>query len=171
MTFLDDLKKWPYSPRETWNIWLFLMPKMLNVASGFVILLAVIIFLSGAVRTVRAYRFVNKAVKTDAILLSNKYISNESSCPIFRFEDQQGKIHQFISSSRHSPPLGMPGETFEILYDPDNPGVALENNEWSLWGSGPVLLRSGFVNLLTFGVIYFYTRRILKNRVQDESDE
>ncbi|QDU00378.1 hypothetical protein V6x_00510 [Gimesia chilikensis] len=171
MAFLEDLKKWPYSPRETWNIWLFLVPKLLYVVSRFVMCLAILIFLSGAVPTFRTYLFVNNAIKTDGVLLSNKYISNESSCPRFRFEDRQGKTHEFTSSTSYSPPLGKPGQTFEILYDPDDPEVAVENNQWSLWGSGPVLLRSGFVNLLTFGAIYLYTRRILKNRIRNLSDD
>lgn len=171
MNVLEVFKKWPYSPRETWNIWLFLLPKLLNVFFCILMWFMAFFFVMAAVLAFRNYLFVNRAVKTEAVILDYNFSSGRSSKIILRFEDRQGKAHQFISTTGHNPPLGKPGEVVEILYDPENPVVAKENTYRALWSTGNELLYASLKNFLIFGALYLFTRRILKKQVQDVTIE
>ncbi|AXS84779.1 DUF3592 domain-containing protein [Marinobacter sp. Arc7-DN-1] len=55
--------------------------------------------------------------------------------PIVRFEDEQGRLTEFRSSSGSNPPSYSPGETVRVLFTPDEPESARIDGFFSLWGA------------------------------------
>jgi|GEM_PF-2242505 len=159
MNLVEEFKKWPFNSLELYNL-------VFRILLWF----AVLIFLFGAVWTFRTYLFVNNAISAQAEIVANSS-RDLSEVPIFTFEDQQGKTHKITSSTGYNPPLGRPGDLIDILYDPDDPEIAEENNFRALWAPGYYSLLSGFTNFLTFGAVYLYTKRKLKKRVESVPGE
>ena len=125
-----------------------------------------LLFFFGLAMTISTYLFVNHAVHAKAVIVDN-YDRDLSAVPTYTFEDQQGKVHQITSSTGYNPPLGKPGDKIDILYDPDEPETAEENNFRALWALAIFSLAGGFTNFLTLGAVYLYAKRRLKNRAQD----
>ncbi len=172
MKLIDELKKWPYSPRETLNIWLFLLPKMLNVVSKILMWIMALLILFGAISGLRTHLFVSKAVSTKAKIIANMPSSTSiADIPIYSFQAKNGKFYKITSSTGYGPPLGRPGDLIDILYDPDDPEIAEENNFRALWAVSYYSLRAGLMNFLLFGALYLYTKRKLKKRIKDTTSE
>tara|TARA_R110002111_G_scaffold185031_2_gene250884 strand:+ start:856 stop:1335 length:480 start_codon:yes stop_codon:yes gene_type:complete len=159
MNLLEELNKWPFAS-----------PKYVCPVLRFFTYSAVLIFLFGVVTSVRTYLFVNKAVKTQAVIVAN-LSRDQSLVPMFTFEDQQGQTYKITSSTGYNPPLGRPGDKIDILYDPENPEIAEENNFRALWALSYFSTLGGFTNFLTLGAVYLYTKRQLKKSMSDVTSE
>ena len=151
---------------EELNKWLFASLKYMCPVFRIFMYAAVLLFLFGVMTTIRTYLFVNKAVKTQAVIIEN-LSRRQSYAPKFSFKDQQGQAYEIISSTGYNPPLGRPGDKIDILYDPDNPEIAEEDNIRALWTLSFSLTLIGFTNFLTFGAFYLYSKRQLNKQAAE----
>ncbi|HCO23343.1 Inner membrane protein YmfA [Gimesia maris] len=159
MNLLEELNKWPFAS-----------PKYVCPFMKFFTYFAALLFLFGVVTSVRTYLFISKAVKTQAVIVEN-LSRDQSYVPKFTFQDQQGQTYEIISSTGYNLPLGRPGDKIEILYDPDNPKRAEENNFRALWALGYYSTLGGFTNFLTFGAFYLYSKRQLNKQAAEIQEE
>ena len=159
MKLFEELNKWPFAA-----------PKYVCPVLRFFTYFAAMFFLFGVVTSVRTYLFVNKAVKTQAVIVEN-LPRDQSYVPRFSFKDQQGQAYEIISSTGYNSPLGRPGDKIEILYDPDNPEIAEEDNFRALWALSYHSTLGGFTNFLTFGALYLYSKRQLNKQAAEIQSE
>lgn len=79
--------------------------------------------------------------------------------PVFRFEDAHGDEYEISSSTASSPPIGRVGDTIAILYNPNNPNHAEENDFFNLWGPASISAGLGLFYLLLFWILAIFTKR------------
>lgn len=74
-----------------------------------------------------------RGVVTD--LIRSRSSDSNAYYPVVRFEDAQGRLTEFLSSSGSNPPSYSQGETVRVLFIPGNAESARIDGFFSLWGA------------------------------------
>lgn len=130
--------------------------------------MSVLFMLAGAVFAVFTWRYLRRAVTTQATI--TKLIERKDDdrdtlyAPVYVFTDRAGQSVKIISSTASFPPPGEVGDKIEILYDPENPQHSMQNRFFSVWGFSVTLGGLGAFDFMVFGAIAFFTGRHLKRK-------
>lgn len=139
-----------------------------NYLSKFICALSIIAIIIGAVFGLNERAFVKKAAVSEAIIVD--LIERESNSrqaiysAVFSFKDENGEEFTIHSKSASWPPVGEIGDKIEVLYDPEDPNDAMENQFFSKWGRSVLIGGIGTFYLLIFSIVAYLSGRRLENR-------
>lgn len=122
---------------------------------GLVLVLPGLVLLGlGLWQYLEARSFVNNSLSTEGRVVKNATRSSDTGVifsPVFEFSDVNGNRYLKESDTATYPAKYQPGETVEVLYQPDNPIDARIASNFSVWGIAGILLLLGSL-FLVFGI-------------------
>lgn len=92
--------------------------------------------------------------------------------PEYQFEDLNGNKVTITSPYHESEASGKVGESISILYPPDDPQSAIEDNFWVKWGISTAIIMCALAPVLPLAVIdYLVVRHIRKSKVPEWANQ
>jgi hypothetical protein len=94
--------------------------------------------------------------------MEERYDSDGSMyAPIIRFTTIEGEVVEFTSSTWSRPAAYGPGDTVEVLYQPDDPNGAEVDSAFERYGASAILGLVGLLLAVVGGVVAFVLTRFL----------
>lgn len=143
--------------------------KILHVVKYLLVVLGIVCLLLSTVMYQNTLEFTKNAVRTTGVVthtVKRDDVKGSSYSPAIRFQDQQGKVFEFVSSVLVKSSDYKKGEEIEILYDPSNPKGAVIEGFFSVWG---LTMMFGYIGIMSLGfglgsIIWFKKKEKKKKR-------
>lgn len=142
--------------------------RVLHVVKYLFVVLGLVFLLLTSVMYQNTLEFTKNAIHTTGVVthtVKRNDVKGSSYSPAIRFQDQQGKTFEFVSSKLVKSSDYNKGDEVDILYDPSDPKGAVIEGFFSVWG---LTLMFGYVGIMSLGfglgAIIWFKRKAKKKR-------
>ncbi|RJQ43310.1 MAG: DUF3592 domain-containing protein [Gaiellales bacterium] len=143
--------------------------RSITIGGLVLVLPGLVLFAIGLWQFFDAREFVKNGVTTEGRVMKNATRSSDTGVvfsPVFEFSDEAGNRYLKESDTASYPAKYQPGDSVEVIYQPDNPIDARIASSFSVWGNAGILLAIGSLFLFSGIASSLVLRYFIRSRVR-----